>query len=330
MNKIEDTFRNTVTRLGLIKKKDKLILGISGGPDSIYLLHLVCRLKDEYKLHIVCAHFNHKLRDEADQEEQFVKKVCKTLGVNCLSESKPVKKFFTGDSLEQTARALRFDFFLNCSRQTKIKKIALAHHKDDLVETVLMRIVRGSGLRGLRGFLPRTRFKSLNVVRPLVEIRKNEITNWLKKEKVPYCTDKSNFDDKFLRNRLRLKILPLLEEINPNIVDNLCNMAETVGLDYDFLYRFSRDCFQSLKRRETKADLRLDLEGLKKLPKAVYNNVIRIAIEQLKGNMRRIESRHIDEVNDLIVNRPRGSIVDLPSLSVRKDEDYLYIKLVNH
>jgi len=322
---IEDIFKETVKKYDLIKKRDKIILGLSGGPDSICMLYQFLNIQKDYKLYLVAAHFNHSLRKEADQEELFIKKLCAEVGIKCISAKKDVNSFAKGDSLEQTARNLRFDFFLNCLRQTKIKKLALAHHKDDLVETVLMRMIRGSGLRGLRGFLPKSKYKSATVVRPLIELQKKEITNWLKSKKIAYCIDKSNFEDKFLRNKIRLKLIPFLKEMNPNIVDNLHNLATNLSLDYDFIYSLSYKQFTSLKRGEAKKGLKLDLAGLKDLPLSLLNNVIRIAIEEVKGNVRRLESRHLKEINDLIARRPAGSIVHLPFLLVQKTEKHLII-----
>lgn len=323
---VEDIFRETIRKYDLLKKKDKVLLGVSGGPDSICMLQQFFRIKNEYKLQLVCAHFNHALREEADNEEGFIKDRCRELGIKCISEKRDVHKLFKGDSLEQTARNLRLDFFLKCSRQTKIKKIALAHHKDDLVETILMRLVRGAGLRGLRGFGPKSRFKSITILRPLIELRKKEILNWLKKNKIPYCVDKSNFEDKFFRNRIRLKLLPLLEELNPNIIDNIANIAQTISLDYDFIYSFSYNKFISLKRRQSYDRLYLDLKGLRELGVAIFNNVMRIAIEELKGHTRRLEAKHLDELRDLVFKRPLGSIVNLPDFLAKKEEKTLLIQ----
>lgn len=322
-----DTFKNTINNYALLKRKDRLILGISGGPDSIYMLHKFLEIKEEHKLNLVCAHFNHGLRPEADDEEKFVKKICKDNGLKCISEKKNVAEFFQGDSLEQTARLLRYDFFLKVSRQEKIKKLALAHHKDDLVETVLIRMLRGSGLRGLRGFLPLSKYKGLTVIRPLIETNKKDIVDWLKKQKISYCIDKSNLEDKFLRNKVRLKLLPFLKEFNPNVAENLYNLAANLSLDYDFIYKVSLDNFNSLKRGETKKGIKLDLEGLKILPPAILNNVLRIAIEETKGNVRRLESRHLKEIIDLIMYRPTASIVHLPDLLVKKEPDFLIISI---
>ena len=320
---VEEIFKDTIKRYGLVKKKDRLILGISGGPDSICLLNLFVRLRESYHLRLVCAHFNHGLRSAADKESEFVKKVCQNLKVRFLHTKKDVGKFLTGDSLEQTARNLRFDFFLTCYRQTKIKKVVLAHHRDDLVETVLMRLVRGTGLRGLRGFLPQTKFKKLIVIRPLIAVNKAQIMAWLKKEGLAYCVDESNTEDKFLRNRIRLKLIPFLRNLNPSIEEGLYNMARSVSLDYAFIHAFAYDKFQSLKREKTKDALRLDLNKLKDLPLPLFNNVLRAAIGELKGDTRRIERRHMEEIEALVFHRPRGSIVDLPGLMLKKEESCL-------
>ena len=326
MKILEDIFEDTIVRQNLLSKKDKLILGVSGGPDSVCMLHQFSRIQKEYKLYFVCAHFNHGLRKDADKEENFIKSMCDKLKIKCISERKEVGKFFKGDSLEQTARNLRFDFFLKVSRQTKIKRLALAHHKDDLVETVLMRLIRGSGLKGLRGFLPKSKFRSLTVIRPMFELTKEEILSWLKNKNLSYCLDASNFEDKFFRNRIRLELIPFLKKLNPNIIDTLFAGAKNISLDYDFIHNLSQDAFFALKRKDGGSSLSLELAGLKKLPQALFNNVIRIAIEDFKGSTRRLEARHIEELKDLVFHRPSGSIVDLPQILVKKEENSLIIK----
>lgn len=325
---LEEIFKNTIDKYGLLKKKDKVILGVSGGPDSLCMLHLFHRAAENYKLKLICAHFNHCLRKEADDEENFIRDVCNSLNIKFISDKKDVAKFFQGDSLEQTARLLRYDFFLKCGRENKVKKLVLAHHKDDLVETVLMRFLRGSGLRGLRGFLPKSKFKGLTVIRPFVEITKKEIVYWLKNQKIPYCVDKSNFEEKFFRNRVRLKLIPFLKEFNPNIEDTLYNLGRSISWDYDFIYTYSRDSFEALKRGETQRGVKLDVQGLQKIPLAILNNIVRIAVEEVKGDIRRWEFRHLEEIRDLILNRPQGSIVDLPGVVVKKDDGFLFVQRI--
>jgi len=203
-----EKFKTFIEENNLVKEKEKLILGISGGPDSVFLLIMFSKFKELRKIELITVHFNHALRKSADREEEFVRNLSENLNIKFVSEKKEVKKLYKGDSLEQTARNLRYDFFLKVARRYKIKKLALAHHKDDLVETVLLRIFRGTGLLGLRAMLPLSKYKNLTVIRPLLSLEKGEILDFLHKNKIPYMIDKSNFEEKFLRNKIRLEILP--------------------------------------------------------------------------------------------------------------------------
>ncbi|MCF7870370.1 MAG: tRNA lysidine(34) synthetase TilS [Candidatus Omnitrophica bacterium] len=323
---LEKTFLKTIKEYNLFKKKDKLLLGVSGGPDSIALLYNVINLTKDYKLKIVCAHFNHGIRKESDREEKFIKELCSKLNIDFVSEKKNVNDFFAGDSLEQTARELRFDFFLKVSRQVKIKKLVLAHHKNDLAETVLMRIIRGTGLKGLRGFLPKSQFRSLTVVRPFIDLEKEQILNWLNEKNIPFCLDKSNQEVKFLRNKIRIGLLPQLEAINESITDRLSDLAVNAGLDYDFIYNFSKSEFRRLKQKRSSRGLSLGLKGLKELHPAVFNNVIRIAIEQIKGNTRRIDQNHLIEVKKLVLEGREAASIHLPKIVIKKEKKALSIQ----
>lgn len=302
------------------------MLGVSGGPDSICMLHLFEKIRDEFKLDLLCVHFNHCLREEADSDEIFVKNVCNGLKIKYISERKNVRALFRGDSLEQTARNLRFDFFLKCGRESKIKKIALAHTKDDVVETVLMRMLRGAALKGLRGILPSSKFKGISCVRPLFELRKSGILEWLQRNNIPYHIDKTNLEDNFLRNRVRLKLLPFLEEFNPNIVETFFSMAKTLALDYDFMYTYSQKILSKIKKQRSKNSIKLSLSEITQMHPALIFNILRLAIEELKGDTRKLELKHMEEVLNLIYHRPAMSVVDLPDLEVKKEERWLTIK----
>ncbi len=323
---LEKIFLETIKKHKLIKKKDKIILAVSGGPDSVALLYSFLKIKQEYKLRLICAHFNHGLRKESDSEEDFINQLCQKLNLEVISEKKEVSKFFEGDSLEQTTRRLRFDFFLKCARQKQAKIVALAHHRDDLAETVLMRIIRGTGLRGLRGFLPKSTFKNLTLIRPFIGLRKNEILDWLNRQNIPFCTDKSNQDVRFLRNKIRLNLLPQLEEINKNITDRLSDLAVNTALDYDFIYNFSSDCFSRLRRKAGGKSLRLDLENLSKLHPAVFNNVLRFAIEQVKGDTRRVEQIHLNQARELIEKGRAQASIHIPYILIKKETKTVLIQ----
>jgi len=318
-------FINTSYKNKLFKKKDKIIIGVSGGPDSICMLHVFCLLRKEFKFNLICAHFNHALREEADIDEEFVRKLCLSLKVRFVSDKKNVGGFFKGDSLEQTARRLRFDFFLNCSREFKTKKVALAHTKDDVVETVLMRIIRGSALRGLRAIMPTSTYKGIRIIRPLIGVAKADIIKWLNQNGYRYRLDKTNFEDKFLRNKIRNRLIGFLREFNPNIENALYNLSRVAASDYDFIHNYAKSEFNSLKRVFA-GKIKLDTRMLNKLHPAVIFEIIRIAIDEVKGDLRRIELKHLDEIMDLISSRPPGSVVDLPGLEVKREQNSLIIK----
>jgi len=318
-------FLDTAYRNRLFKKKDKIILAVSGGPDSACMLHVFCLLRKDFKLNLVCAHFNHALREEADADEEFVRNLCSSLRVEFVSAKKNVGSFFKGDSLEQTARRLRFDFFLNCSRKFKIKKIALAHTRDDVIETVLMRLIRGSGSRGLRAIMPHSTYKGIRIIRPLISVAKSDIVKWLKQNEYHYRLDKTNFEDKFLRNKVRNRLIRILREFNPGIENALYNLSKVASYDYDFIHSYAKSEFSSLKRSFA-GKLKLDIKMLNKLHPAIASEVIRIAIDEIKGDLRRIEFKHLEEIMELISSRPSGSVVDLPGVEAKKEQDFLIIK----
>ncbi|MBD3246909.1 MAG: tRNA lysidine(34) synthetase TilS [Candidatus Omnitrophica bacterium] len=319
-------FLSTIEKFSLLRKKEKLLVGVSGGPDSIFLIEQLRRIQKPLKLTLICAHLNHALRAEADQDARFVEDYCVRHRLYCVSEKRELTPERKKDSLEQAARRMRYDFFRTVSRRMKLKKIVLAHHRDDLVETVVMRLIRGAGLKGLRGFLPRSRYKNLTVIRPLIEFQKREILDWLAGEGVPYCVDRTNFEDMFTRNKIRNRVLPLLEEMNPNFSEVMSNQAIHLGFDYDYIRAQTERAYQEVKRGETRREVRLGLGPLKKLHPSLFAHVLRLGIEDIKGDTRRIENRHLEEMKDLILRRSQGSVVHLPFLEVRKSGRLLIIR----
>lgn len=314
----------TIGRYNLLKKKEKVILAVSGGPDSVAMLFLFLKIKEIFNLKLVCVHFNHGLRKDADEDEQFVKNLCNSLNIKFVSEKKNVKNFFKGDSLEQTARILRYDFFLKIANSLKIKKIALAHTKDDVIETVLMRIIRGTGIQGLRGILPLTKIKGKIFIRPLIEIEKKRILDWLKKEKISYRIDTTNFEDKFFRNRIRLEILPLLEKLNPNIKNTLFNLARISSWNHDFVTQIAQKELSRIKKEEGRDFLAIDLEKVRDSHPFLLLQILRLAIEEVKGDTRRLDWRHFENILEAL--QKKRSCLDLPGLIIEIKEKKLILK----
>lgn len=302
------------------------MVGVSGGPDSMCLLHLLSGIQERYKLQLTAVHFNHALRVEADQEERFVREYCKCQNIRCITDKQPIRPEDI-DSLEQTARRYRFSFFLRQSKALRIKKLALAHTHDDLAETVLMRILRGSGLLGISSFGARSKYKNMVLVRPLISVEKKDILQYLKRNQIPYCTDQSNDEERFLRNKLRKTLIPYLEkEYNPSIKEVLVTLAKTAGTDYDFLLQQARLKYHILFHRERSRHVACRIEALKQEHLSMQYLVLRLAIEDVRGSLRRIEFKHLEDILRLSENTAEVGSLDIPGAVVEKHKGILYLK----
>lgn len=315
---ILDRIKSTIRKYGLIGKNDKIVIGVSGGPDSTALLYLLNSLKKDFKLSLYIAHLDHMLRSGSSGDEEFVQNLGGKLKIPVISTKIDVKKISGYGSLEETARNARFSFFFKVAKSVKASKIALGHNLDDQAETVLMRIIRGTGLYGLAAILPKRKMAGLEIIRPLIEVKRKDIELFLKQKKIKPRIDITNSQDIYLRNKIRNKFLPLLEKTyNRKIKDVLSNLAESAGYDYDYLN-------QAALRVARRTNYRLSLKELLRMHPAVRRMLFRLKIAELKGDTRRITFQHVLEIEDMIFYRPVNSIVDLPKgISVTKKKTSL-------
>ncbi len=321
MNIIEEV-RLTIKKNKLFSYKDKVLVAVSGGADSVCLLHMLKGLQKEFGLKLYAAHLDHMLRAESGKDALFVKGLCARLGITLSLSKIDVKKKKGRLCIEEAARNFRQDFLVRTARKIKADKVALAHNLDDQAETVLMRILRGTGLYGLCGISFKRDIRGVNFIRPLMSISRAKIENYLKREKISFCLDKTNREDVYLRNRIRHELLPLLEKrYNRNIREALFNLAQCAGADYDYLTAEAKEALCGQKTR-------LKLASLTRLHPSVMRLKIRGAISALQGDTRRISFKHVSELEDLIFNRPEGSIVDLPKgVSAAKKKNALLFYL---
>jgi tRNA(Ile)-lysidine synthase len=313
-----DKFRNTINKYKLLYHNDRVVIGVSGGPDSIALLHLFKALTREYKLTLHVAHLDHMLRKASSQDAKFVQQTCNTLGIPVTIKSVNINLLAKKGSIEEIARDQRLKFFFHVARKIRADKIALGHNLDDQAETVLMRLLRGSGLYGLSGIMPRRSINGYTIIRPLIEIKRRQIESFLKHRNIKPRIDESNFENTYLRNRLRHHLLPLLEKkYNKNIRMILSNTAHVSADDYDYLNRSAERTAEVLGRK-------MPLNKINALHPSMRRLVLRLNFQRLKGDTRTLSYRHIQELEDLLFNRPVNSIVDLPSnISVVKKKTYL-------
>lgn len=311
--------KNTLKKYELINKNDKLVIGVSGGPDSVVLLYLLNSLRVELKLSLHVAHLDHMLRRGSYKDAEFVKSLAGKLNLPVTVARVNVREEAKKGSLEEIARKARFEFFFKVAKSVKAEKIALGHNFDDQAETVLMRMIRGTGLYGLSGILPKRQIGGYCVIRPLIEISRREIDLALKRKKIKACIDETNREDIYFRNKVRNRLLPLLaNEYNPNIKAVLSNMAFSVGYDYDYLN-------QAAAKIALRLGKRIKISEFVKLHTSIQRLVLRLNIARVKGDMRQLTFQHINEINDLIFNRPANSVVDLPrGVSVIKKNAVLF------
>lgn len=303
---ITDNVRAAIKEHNLIRRGDKILVGVSGGPDSVALLYLLDSLRKELKITLHIAHLDHMLRKNSRKDAEFSEGLGQRLKIPVTIGQINVAALAKKGSLEEIARNARLGFLFKVAKDIKADKIALGHNLDDQAETVLMRILRGAGLYGLTAMQPVRKIGKFVIIRPLLETKRSRIEAFLRRKKIKPRFDVSNSSEIYLRNRVRSNLLPLLEkEYNANIKEVLANMAQNVGSDYNYLS-------VTAKRLMKGAKTKLNLEKLMKLHPAIRRLAIRHAIACVKGDMRSIGFQHMKEIEDLISNRPLNSIVDLP------------------
>lgn len=314
--------RDTIKRHSLIQPSARVIVGVSGGPDSVALIHILNNLKKVLGIELHIAHLDHALRANSQKDAIFVRKLAKSLSVPFTCRRVEVKNIPGRLSIEEKARNARLDFFLGLASKLKADRIALAHNFDDQAETVLMRILRGTGLYGLSGMLPKRKMGDIFIIRPLLMVKRREIESFLNRKRIKFCVDETNLSRIYFRNKIRHSLIPYLEKgYNKNIKETLFNLGLSAGSDYEYLKNSASRFLAGNKTR-------LNLKNLIRLHPSVLRFKLRQGIAALQGDTRRITFKHIQELEDLIFNRPPGSIVDLPKgLSIKKDKKTLFFYL---
>ena len=301
MDKVLDYLINTIK----LKENDVIVLGNSGGPDSMFLLTALLKLRDKYKLKIVCAHVNHNVRKESDEEQVFLMNYCNDHDV--VFESMKIEKY-GDDNFHNQARNIRYNFFEDLVKKYDAKYLMTAHHGDDLMETILMRIVRGSTLKGYSGFDKYVDNGEYIIVRPLVFLTKEYIKEYDDNNNIPYVIDKSNFKEKYTRNRYRLKMLPFLKEEEKNVHEKFLKFSET-------LEQYDKFINNELKRTIDKVykNNNVDINLLLEKDELIQRKVIEYILECIyKEDLMIINDKHVNLILKLIKSRKANSFVCLP------------------
>lgn len=301
----------------LISSPSCLLVAVSGGPDSICLLHILVKLRGELGITLHIAHLNHKLRGaESEADARYVSKLAHRLGIPATIEERDVKAYQAQQhtSLEEAAREVRYTFLAQVAQATKAEKAAIGHTVDDHIETILMHLVRGTGIKGLGGLQPHTQWQlagnSITVIRPLLQISREETTNYCRQHRLKPRIDTSNLSLSPLRNRIRHQLLPLLRSYNPQITDALLRTAHIAGDDLAFIDEQCLQLWTEIAQKQGNAII-IDKQRFLETPATLRRYLLRMSIEKLLGNIKDIEMRHIENIMSLLT-KPAGKRLNLP------------------
>jgi tRNA(Ile)-lysidine synthase len=314
---LEQRVLNFIKEHHLIVSRKTLLVAVSGGQDSVCLLHILNNLQSTLNIKLHVAHLDHQLRgQESTGDARYVAGLAKRLGIPATIEQRNVRKYQKeyGVSLEEAAREVRYDFLSEIAASIGANRVAVGHTLDDHAETILLHLVRGTGTRGLRGLQPVTQWQSLEkrltVVRPLLEIQRNETAEYCTSHQLQPRLDTTNLSLAPMRNRIRLELLPLLKSYNPQVVEALLRMARIAGDDIAYLEKEATRLWRRVASRYGEAIV-LDKKALLKLSPGIQRYLIRLAIEDIVGNLKDIEARHIEELMQAL-NKPAGKQISLP------------------
>ena len=293
----------TIKKYNLIENGDRLVVGVSGGPDSITLLNVLLEIKQENLIDFgmcVC-HVNHMIRNEAVSDEEFVLDFCKKNNIECFIKRIEIEKIAKENKqgTEETGRIARYDFFNEILEKTGSNKIATAHTANDNAETVLMNIIRGSSLQGLKGIEP----KRDNLIRPLIECTRNEIENYCKEKNLNPRIDKTNFENIYTRNKIRNMLIPYIEDnFNPNIIECVNRLSDLSKLENDYLEKETAYEYRNMLIEEEKDRIVLDLKLFNSQDLVIKSRVVLYTINILLGTRSGIEKKNIEDIIKLCGN----------------------------
>ena len=307
--KIIEKVLNTINKYNLIHKKDKIVIGVSGGPDSICLLHILNGLKESLDFEIVVAHVNHMIREEAEEETEYVEKMCKTMNIECYTKRINVIGKANNEKIgtEEAGRNARYEFFNEVLNLTNANKIATAHNANDNVETVLMNIFRGTGVSGLKGI---EAIREERIIRPLIECERIDIEKYCEDNNLNPKIDKTNFENIYTRNKIRNILIPQLKnEFNPNIINAINKLSDIATQEDDFIEKYVNkmideklyvkpddNLVSDLKIEKSKNYLIIDLKEFNKQEDFLKNRTIIEIIQRVVGSTQGIEKVNVEEI----------------------------------
>ena len=294
----------TIKKYNLIEPNDKIACAVSGGPDSICMLDVLRRIKEENKINfdIIVCHINHMIRVEATADEQYVENYCKKYQIPFLAKRVDVKKIAESNKqgTEEAGRKVRYDFFEEIFQKENATKIAIAHNKNDKIETIIMNVFRGCGISGLRGIEP---IRDNKFIRPLIETERTEIEKYCEENRLNPRIDKTNFINDVTRNKIRNIVIPYIKnEFNPNFINTLDRLSNVITEEDEYMKKKTIEVYNEIRIQEKEGYIVLDLKEFNKQEEVIRKRLIIYTIAQTIGSAQNIEKVNIEDIIKLCSN----------------------------
>lgn len=324
---------DTIKKYKLIEKGDKIVLGVSGGPDSIAMLDILKDLRNKFEFEIYVCHLNHMIRgQEAINDQKYVEQYCNKNQIEFFTKNVNIIEISNNQKIgtEECGRNARYNFFEEILEKTKSNKIATAHNKNDNAETVLMHLLRGSGISGLKGIKP---IRNNKFIKPLIECDRKEIEEYCKQKNLNPCIDKTNFENTYTRNKIRNIVIPYIKkEFNPNIIETLFRLSEVVSSEDEFLDRITQKEFENIVLLENEHQIDLKLKEFNLLDNVIKNRLILLTTKKLFGTVNGIEKINIDDIIKMC-NKNIGNKFLMPNKNLKvmvKDKKISFYTIGNY
>ena len=300
---IENTIIETIKKYNLIENGDKIVLGVSGGPDSICMLDILNKIRKNCQINpepvanfeIVVAHVNHLIRKEAAEDEVYVKNYCEKNQIEFYSKSIDVKEMANNNKIgtEEAGREARYDFFDEVLKKTNSNKVAIAHNKNDKIETIIMHVLRGSGINGLIGIEPKRDI----YIRPLINCERKDIEKYCDEQHLNPRIDKTNFENVYTRNKIRNVAIPYVQkEFNPNIIQTIDRLSNLVLEEEEYMEKQVKRAYEDILIEEKSKEIVLDLKLFNNQEKVIKSRIIRYTITKLFGSSKQLELIHMEDI----------------------------------
>ena len=299
IDKIEEQFLKTIKENKLIKENEVIVVGVSGGPDSITLLECLKKYQEKLKIKkIIVAHMNHLIRKDSTEDEQYVQNYCSKNNITFYAKRIDVEKLAKDQKMgtEETGRKVRYEFFNEIMEKEKATKIAIAHNMNDNAETVLLNLIRGTGMYGLEGIQP---IEYGKYIKPLINCKKSEIEKYCEKNNLNPRIDSTNKENIYTRNKIRNIIIPEVEKINPNLIKSLQRTTEIIKEENLYIEKEVQNQYKKIANINKKV-INFNLKEIKKEDTAIQKRIINKAILELSKKQKNISKVNIDDIIKMI------------------------------